>query len=54
MDDVVMTVDEVAEFLRLSTSSVKSYTKQGRIPSHHIVGSVRYLRSEVLESIRNA
>lgn len=49
-DDHMMTVEEVAEFLRLSPSTIRIWCSKGKIP-YRKVGkrSVRFLISDILD-----
>ena len=50
MDTVIMTVDEVAAYLKLSKITVYKLTQKGEIPGFRIGSSWRYNR-EVIEEI---
>lgn len=46
----MLSVKEVAGLLSVSPRSVVDYTKQGLLKSYRLGGSVRYKRTEVLQS----
>ena len=46
-DRTVMTVAEVATFLRLAESTVYKLAQEGRIPGHKFGGAWRFSRKEV-------
>ena len=50
VDTVIMTVDEVAEYLKLSKITVYKLTQKGEIPGFRIGSSWRYNR-EVIDEI---
>lgn len=45
----VMTTEEIAEALSLSSETIRRLTRAGQLPHHVIGGSVRYVLSDVLE-----
>jgi len=47
MDKKMMTVDEVAEFLAVSPSSVRRYVDRGELPVVRFGGSVRFDSDDV-------
>lgn len=51
-DTPVMTVDEVAEYLKLSKITVYKLTQSGEIPGFHIGGSWRYNKEKIDEISR--
>lgn len=46
---VVMTAKEVAELLRVSPKTVYKYKDVDGLPSHKLVGAVRFYQHEVLQ-----
>ena len=51
--DTIMTVSEVAEFLRLHRSTVSRYAMSGELPSHKIGGRRLFWASDVREFFDN-
>ena len=49
MESEIMTVPEVAEFLKLCTSKVYKMVQRGEIPSIKIGKSVRLRRTDVID-----
>jgi excisionase family DNA binding protein len=47
----ILTVDEVADYLRLSKITVYKLTKQGKIPGFRVGGSWRFNRSFIEEKM---
>ncbi len=47
MDNEIMTVNEVAEFLRMNPMTIYRMAQQGRIPASKIWGCWRFQRSEI-------
>lgn len=45
----IMTVREVADFLRVSTQTVHNYAKRGTLPSRKMGGRVVFLRPQLEE-----
>ena len=52
VDSIVMTVDEVAEFLKLSKITVYKLTQKGEIPGFRIGSSWRYNKDVIDEIAR--
>ncbi len=52
METVIMTVDEVAEYLKLSKITVYKLTQKGEIPGFRIGSSWRYNRELIDEIAR--
>jgi len=48
-----LTVNEVAEFLRLSVQTIRRYTMKNEIPFHKINRAVRYKKSEIEKWVDN-
>ena len=48
-DSIIMTVDEVAEYLKLSKITVYKLTQTGQIPGFRIGSSWRYNRDKIDE-----
>jgi excisionase family DNA binding protein len=53
LDDEVMTLEEVAGFLKIGEQTVYNLTRDAEIPSRKIGREWRYLKSEVLEYVKN-
>ena len=51
-DSIIMTVDEVAEYLKLSKITVYKLTQKGEIPGFRIGSSWRYNRDKIDEIAR--
>jgi excisionase family DNA binding protein len=51
-DTIIMTVDEVAEYLKLSKITVYKLTQKGEIPGFRIGSSWRYNRNVIDEIAR--
>jgi len=51
-DTIIMTVDEVAEYLKLSKITVYKLTQKGEIPGFRIGSSWRYNREKIDEIAR--
>ena len=51
-DSIIMTVDEVAEYLKLSKITVYKLTQKGEIPGFRIGSSWRYNRGKIDEIAR--
>ena len=51
-DSIIMTVDEVAEHLKLSKITVYKLTQKGEIPGFRIGSSWRYNREKIDEIAR--
>jgi len=51
-DSVIMTVDEVADYLKLSKITVYKLTQKGEIPGFRIGSSWRYNRDKIDEIAR--
>jgi len=51
-DSIIMTVDEVAEYLKLSKITVYKLTQKGEIPGFRIGSSWRYNRQVIDEIAR--
>ena len=51
-DSIIMTVDEVAEYLKLSKITVYKLTQKGEIPGFRIGSSWRYNRDKIGEIAR--
>ena len=51
-DTIIMTVDEVAEYLKLSKITVYKLTQKGEIPGFRIGSSWRYNRDKIDEIAR--
>jgi excisionase family DNA binding protein len=49
-DEKMLSAKEVAGLLSISARSVADYTKQNKLRSYRLGGSVRYKRTEVLAS----
>jgi excisionase family DNA binding protein len=47
----IMTVREVADFLRVSTQTVHNYAKKGVLPSRKLGGRLVFLRPELEERL---
>lgn len=52
MDSIIMTVDEVAVYLKLSKITVYKLTQKGEIPGFRIGSSWRYNREKIDEIAR--
>lgn len=52
--DEVMTVEEVAEFLRLKKGTVYRHTQDGKIPAFKVGSSWRYKRSSIAKWIEGS
>ena len=48
-----LTVNEVAEFLRLSVQTIRRYTMKNEIPFHKINRAVRYKKAEIEKWVDN-
>jgi excisionase family DNA binding protein len=53
MDDTLLTVEEIAQLLRVSTKTVYRLLRRGEIPAHRIGHHWRFDRSEVTRWIFN-
>jgi excisionase family DNA binding protein len=53
LDDQVMTLEDVAQFLKIGEQTVYNLTRDAEIPSRKIGREWRYLKSEVLEYVKN-
>ncbi len=51
-DSIIMTVDEVADYLKLSKITVYKLTQKGEIPGFRIGSSWRYNRDKIDEIAR--
>ena len=51
-ESIIMTVDEVAEYLKLSKITVYKLTQKGEIPGFRIGSSWRYNRDKIDEIAR--
>jgi excisionase family DNA binding protein len=51
-ESIIMTVDEVAEYLKLSKITVYKLTQKGEIPGFRIGSSWRYNREKIDEIAR--
>ncbi len=52
--DTVMTLHEVAQFLRCHESTVYRLTKRGKIPAFRLGSEWRFLRSKIEQWISNS
>ena len=50
----VLTLEEAAKFLRLSTKEVRELGRQGRIPFQKIGRNYRFLKVALIDWLRNA
>jgi excisionase family DNA binding protein len=51
--DMIMTIDELAEYLKLGRRSLYRLAQSGELPGRKIVNRWRFLRSEIDEWIRS-
>jgi excisionase family DNA binding protein len=51
MDQEIMTVEDIAKYLRLTKITVYKLLKEGKIPGYRIGGSWRVNKKELLEMI---
>ncbi len=51
MNDDIMTVDEVAEYLKVSTKSIYRLVKSGELPAKKVLNKWRFSRDRVKEWI---
>jgi len=51
--DTYLTVNEVAELVKLSVQTIRRYTMNNEIPFHKIYRAVRYKKSEIEQWIEN-
>ena len=49
MEDNLMTVDELADYLRFQKSMIYNYIKSGYLPVYRIAGQWRFRRSDIEE-----
>ncbi|MEW5768251.1 MAG: helix-turn-helix domain-containing protein [bacterium] len=49
----IMTVKEVAKYLRMHMTSVYRLAKAGRLPAHRVGGSWRFKKGEIEEWLKN-
>lgn len=47
MDNSIMTVEEVADYLRLSTKTIRRMIQQKELPSLRVGGSIRIARLDL-------
>ena len=52
MQDEVMTLEEVGQFLKVGDQTVYNLTRDGSVPARKIGREWRYLKSEVLEFMK--
>lgn len=53
MNDVYMTIKELAEYLRVKQSTVYNWLNSDRIPASKVVGQWRFRRSEIDEWVKS-
>jgi excisionase family DNA binding protein len=53
-DTDVLTAEEAAELLRVSTKTVLTLARQGDLPGEKVGRAWRFLRAELLEYLRGA
>lgn len=53
MDEEIMTVKEVAEFLRVKPNHIYDLKARHAIPFHKAGNCLRFLKSEIIEWIKN-
>ena len=54
MEDIYMTIKELARYLRVKQGTVYNWVNNERIPAFKVVGQWRFRRSEIDEWIRNS
>ena len=53
MNDDIMTIDEVAKYLKVSTKSIYRLVKSGRLPAKKVLNKWRFSRDQIKEWIRS-
>ena len=50
-NDVIMTAEEVAQFLKVSVGTIRRWTREGKLKGHKMgsTGDWRYLKKNVLD-----
>lgn len=54
LDDEVMTLEEVAAFLKIGEATIYTLTRDGTLPARKVGREWRYLKSEVLAYLKEA
>lgn len=53
LDDQVMTAEEAGKMFNVGAAAMYQRARKGMLPSHRMGRKVYFLRSEVIESIKN-
>lgn len=54
MPDEILTPQEVADLFKLkNVKTVYAWAQAGKIPSHHIGGSLRFFKQELIDFFKN-
>lgn len=54
MEDVYITIKELADYLRVKQSTVYNWVSNSRIPASKVVGQWRFKRTEIDEWIKDS
>lgn len=54
MDEVIMNVDEAAEFLRISKNNLYQLKARKQVPYHNVGERLVFLKSELIEWVKNS
>lgn len=52
MNEEVLTAEEVAEFLKVKPTTIYQWVAKRTIPFHRVGGTLRFLKSEIIERIK--
>lgn len=53
MEDELLTIKEVAEFLKLTPATIHLWVRQNKIPYHRLsVNTVRFSKAEIIEFVK--